>query len=281
MIIDFHTHTFPDALAGRAVEKLAASARAKNYLDGTMHALSASMGGAGVDLSVLLPVVTKPGQQEAINQLAVEINQHTQETGLLSFGGIHPDNEDYRRILRELANHGVKGVKLHPIFQQVCLDDIRYLRIIQCACENGLIVLIHAGYDISFPHREYSSIRRIINVLDKLAPPKFVLAHMGGWGAWDEVERDIVGRDVWLDTSFSLLPIAPAPGTIRKPEENPPLSKERFLRMVRRHGAGHILFGTDSPWDSQKNVLGALRESGLEKKELDAILGENARKLLL
>ena len=61
MIIDFHTHTFPEELAGRAIGKLAASSRARNHLDGTAGALRASMREAGVDYSVLLPVVTRTG----------------------------------------------------------------------------------------------------------------------------------------------------------------------------------------------------------------------------
>ena len=58
MVIDFHTHTFPGELAGRAIGRLAASSRARNYLDGTAGALRASMREAGVDYSVLLPVVS-------------------------------------------------------------------------------------------------------------------------------------------------------------------------------------------------------------------------------
>lgn len=280
MIIDFHTHTFPEALAERAVSSLAKSARAKNYLNGTMDSLRSSMTDAGVDYSILLPVVTKPAQQREINRLAMEINTHSHETGLISFGGIHPDNEDYRQILRHFAGNGMKGIKLHPIFQQTYLDDIRYLRIIDCACENDLIVLVHAGYDISYPHRAYASAPHIIAVLDKLNPKKLVLAHMGGWLCWKESEESIIGRDVWLDTSFSLLPISPAPGTRRDPEENPPLKTKQFLRMVRRHGADRILFGTDSPWSSQKESIDTLKNSGLTPDELTAILGGNGAKLL-
>lgn len=279
-IIDFHTHAFPEALAGRAVKKLGESARARNYLDGTVAALRKSMEEAGVDISLLLPVVTKPGQQEEINRIAIETNERFRETGILSFGGIHPENEDYRRILRRLAMSGIKGIKIHPLFQRTCLDDIRYLRIIECACENGLIVLTHAGYDINYPDRDYSGVGRIVSVLDTLKPDKFVLAHMGGWDCWKEAEERIAGRDVWLDTAFSLLEILPAPGTIRAPEENPPLSGEDFLRMVRRHGADRILFGTDSPWGGQKETLKAVRQSGLTAEELSAILGGNGAKLL-
>ena len=280
MIIDFHTHTFPENLAGRAIAKLAASSRARNYLDGTADALEASMKEAGVDYSVLLPVATRPGQQEDINRAAVEVNRHSGETGLISFGGIHPENEDYREILRGLSRNGVKGIKIHPVFQRVAIDDLRYLRIIECASENDMIVITHAGYDIGFPGEDFSSVRRIERMLDAVKPRKCVLAHMGGWDCWEEVEERIAGRDVWLDTAFSLLPIEPAPGTVRDPEENPPLSREQFLRMVRRHGADRILFATDSPWSGQRQMVAAIRDSGLGKKEQEAVLGGNARELL-
>lgn len=56
MIIDFHTHTFPDELADRAVGTLAHSGGIHNYLDGRVHSLTDSMKKAGIDYSVLLPV---------------------------------------------------------------------------------------------------------------------------------------------------------------------------------------------------------------------------------
>lgn len=280
MIIDFHTHTFPENLAGRAIEKLAKSARALNYLDGTAGALRSSMREAGVDYSLLLPVVTRPGQQGDVNRIAAETNARAAETGLLSFGGIHPENEDYRQILRNLAENGVKGIKIHPVFQQVPIDDIRFQRIIACASENDMIVITHAGYDIGFPGEDQASVSRIARMLDIVKPEKFVLAHMGGWECWEEVEQYIAGRNVWLDTAFSLLPVEPAPGTLRSPEEDPPLSREQFLRIVRRMGADRILFGTDSPWSGQRETLTVIRESGLSRSEQEAVLGENAARLL-
>ena len=53
MIIDFHTHTFPEELAARAVSKLAKGARSLNYLDGTARDLKRSMKEAGDRKSVV------------------------------------------------------------------------------------------------------------------------------------------------------------------------------------------------------------------------------------
>lgn len=279
VIIDFHAHTFPEQIAKRAIAKLSESAHIKNYLDGTLDALKLSMREAGIGYAVLLPVATKPAQQEDINRAAVLANEHFQETGILSFGGIHPDNENYRQIIRELASHGVRGIKLHPVFQQTNFDDMRYLRIMECACEYDLIILTHAGLDASFPDQTFAAPFRIRNALKQIQPDKLVLAHMGGWNFWDEAEELLAPYNVYLDTAYSLSPLRSNTGTATD-EHYKPLSREQFLRMVKTFGTDHILFGSDSPWTDLKESLSLIRESGLSDSDIDDILGNNAAKLL-
>ena len=279
MIIDFHAHTFPEQIVERAIAKLSQSAHIKNYLDGTLHDLKFSMHGAGIDYAVLLPVVTKPAQQETINRTAIQINDLWQETGILSFGGIHPENDNYREILRNLARHGVRGIKLHPVFQQTYFDDIRYLRIMECACENNLMILTHAGFDVSFPNQDFVTPERISAVLEQVHPDKLVLAHMGGWGCWNEVEEMLTKYDIWLDTSFTLSPVRSNDGKMSE-WSNQSLKQEQFLRMVRAFGAKRILFGTDSPWADLSESLALIREIGLTPSELQDILGANAANLI-
>lgn len=275
MIIDFHTHTFPDGLAERAIESLKKNSKTRNYLSGRLSDLKQSMKDAGYDYAVLLPVVTKPSQQETVNHLALEINETTDDSGIFSFGGIHPENDNYKEILKNLAAHHIKGIKLHPVFQNTYLDDLKYLRLIDYACEQGLLVLIHAGYDIGFPGIDYATTDHIIPLLNAVNSRQIILAHMGGWGCYDEVEEKILGRDVWIDTAFS----------IRKKGGNPAIASsflpvERFVSMVRAHGADRILFGTDSPWDGQKEALAVIKNSGLNEMELSAVLSKNAAGLL-
>ena len=279
LIIDFHAHTFPEQIAQRAIAKLSKSAHIKNYLDGTLAALQSSMQAAGIDYAVLLPVVTKPAQQEDINRNAILTNNRYQETGILSFGGIHPDNENYKQILRELASHNIRGIKLHPVFQQTYFDDIRYLRIMECACENGLIILTHAGFDASFPEHTHVTPDRIRNVLKQIQPDKLVLAHMGGWACWDEAEELLASYDMYLDTAFSLSPLRSNTGAATDGHYKP-LSREQFLRMVKTFGENRILFGSDSPWTDLSESLSLIRESGLSSLEVQDILGNNAAKLL-
>ena len=57
------------------------------------------------------------------------------------------------------------------------------------------------------------------------------------------------------------------------------LGNEQFVRMVRKHGADKILFGTDSPWYDQKQALEDFDNTGLNDDEKKLILGENAKRL--
>ncbi len=270
MIIDFHAHTFPDAIADRAISKLAASSGIRPFLDGRTAALSAKARSAGIFLTVCLPVATRPGHWESMARAGKAINDTTDITGLMSFAGIHPREEEPEKVLDTLMGMGFKGIKLHPVFQETDVDDACTLRVLRAAAERDLIVTIHGGMDISFPDRRECSWERICRMLDKVPPKKLVLAHMGAWGQWKEAECFLGTPGLWLDTSFCLTPA----------EDPLFLPKKQFVRMVRMHGADRVLFGTDSPWSDQEGSLSLLRSSGLEEGEISMILCQNALSLL-
>lgn len=270
MIIDFHAHTFPDAIASRAVAALAASSGIRPFSDGRASSLSAAARGAGIGLTVNLPVATRPGQWRSMARAGKEMNETSGVTGLVSFAGIHPRDEDPERILDTLMEMGFKGIKLHPVFQDTAVDDPLNLRILRGAAERDMIVTIHGGMDISFPDRRECSWERILNMLEKAPPKKLVLAHMGAWGQWEEAERFLGTPGLWLDTSFCLTS-GDKPGF---------LPRDRFIRMVRLHGADRVLFGTDSPWSSLGGSAELIRSSGLSEEETGKILSWNARALL-
>ena len=123
-IIDFHTHTFSDKIASRAVDQLRRSANTLNYLDGTDTSLSVSMKENGIECSVVLPVATRPGQAQAINAASVQKNQRVEQTGLLFFAAIHPADENIPAMLSEIKAAGFLGIKLHPLFQDESIDEI-------------------------------------------------------------------------------------------------------------------------------------------------------------
>lgn len=104
MIIDFHTHIFTDKIAGRTLDYLSDIFGASPFADGTHTGLCDSMKKAGVDVSVSLPAVTKVSQVESINRFASAFTEGT----VISFGGIHPECENYKEILKEIKNLGLK-----------------------------------------------------------------------------------------------------------------------------------------------------------------------------
>ena len=284
MLIDFHAHAFPDELAGKVIPMIADKAAIRYYTEATNTSLLKSMEIAGIDMSVVLPVVTKPSQHITINETAKYINEKYFPR-LLSFGGIHPDNENYREILKGLIRDGIKGIKLHPLYQGVAIDDIRNLRIIENACKLGMIVVIHAGRDLSFPG-DLVSPERISRMLDEIHPDKMVLAHMGSYAQWDEVYDILCGRGAYLDTSFALNPVRPMTDSeegLKRLKENPilvpSLTQEKFIKMVKKNGVDRILFASDSPWCDQKETY-ELVNLCLEEKDKNAVFFENALKLL-
>lgn len=280
MIIDFHTHTFPDAIAIKAIHKLSLASGTIPYTTGTVSDLSTSMKQASISYSVNLPVATSAKQSSSIHSgIAAEMETY-ERLGIIPFGTLHPDNEDYKEQLKLLANLGVKGIKLHPAYQNTDLTDIRYLRILAQASELGLITLIHAGIDIGIHDHNFSSVSQILQVIREVHPEKFVLAHMGNWACWNEVESDLCGAPVWFDSSFSIGPVELNPNAPANPYSQYTLDDESFLRISRKHGINHILFATDSPWQDQKRYVERFEQIGLTKEELQLFFHENAAALL-
>lgn len=280
MIIDIHTHTFPDKLAATTIPKLEVMSHTRAYIDGTNGGLKASMEKAGVDYSVVLPVATNARQVQHVNDSSQRINEHFDETGIFSFGCIHPDYADYRAELARVQELGLKGIKLHPVYQDVNFDDPRILRILDRAAELGLIVITHAGYDVGFPGRVRVTPAMVSHAVKEVGPLTLILAHMGGWHNWDEAEQLLADAPVYLDTSYSLGNLNPLDDGYYKPEDLPMLSQEQFLRMVRSFGPERFFFGTDSPWGDQAESLARIRSLPLTQEEKDGILGGNAQKLL-
>lgn len=280
-IIDFHTHAFPDSIAAAAIGKLQAASHTRPFTDGTVTGLRNSMTEAGISASVVLPVATHPRQVPHVNDASIALNDQAESSGIYSFGCMHPDYADVRRELKRIADAGIRGIKLHPVYQGVDFDDPRYLRILEAAGELRMTVLIHAGLDVGFPGVVHASPRMILNAVRSVGPVKLVLAHMGGWRCWREARELLPGTGVYIDTSFSLGHMTPnGDGYYRAPEELALLSEAEFMETLRAFGADRVLFGTDCPWDAQKDALARFLALPLTPQEQEAILHGNAEMLL-
>ena len=79
---------------------------------------------------MVCPVATNVTQPEKINELSVKANEKMDETKVFNFGAIHPDCENYKEIIDDIASMELKAIKLHPDYQHVFFDDERYIRLI-------------------------------------------------------------------------------------------------------------------------------------------------------
>lgn len=277
-MIDVHTHTYPDKIVKKVVQRMEQAAGTRYKNDATPAGLVKSMESAGVEYSVVLPVATNPGQVGKLNAQAVQLKERYGECGLLAFGAIHPDTEAPREVLRGIRQAGLKGIKIHPDYQDTYFDDIRYLRILDAAAEFGLVVLTHAGVDEMYPDHVHCDVKRMVKVIETLEGGHLILAHMGGWQLWEDVKKYICGAPVYFDTAFSLS------GTVSVENNGvfgAMLDDARFVDLVRSHGVSNVLFGSDSPWSSQKENIEWIQSCSLTETEKKMIFDENARKLLL
>ena len=260
-IIDIHTHIFPDELAERAVKQLVGRSGETAFLDGTAAGLEASMRASGIALSVTQPVSTKPSQVSVINAFAIELNRRS---ALINFGTLYPEYEGNAEEIAKLKKAGIKGVKFHPDYQDFFVDEERMFPLYQQLSDAGLIAFFHAGVDIGLPPPVHCPPERLVKVLDRFPDLTVVAAHFGGFEMWEQVDDWLIGKNLYLDTSYTLAW----------------LPSEPFVRMARRHGIGKVLFGTDSPWADQAAEIELMKETGLDDDELDAVFCRNAERLL-
>lgn len=264
MIIDFHTHVYPDRLADATVSKLAAAASINASGNGKKEGLLREMQEDGVALSIVLPVLTAPRHFDTVNAIAREMNESDTADKLISFAGIHPGNDRIRERIHDIKEQGFLGIKLHPDYQGTYFDDPAFINIVAAAEEEGLITMVHAGFDAGLRSDPHCSPAMSLRLINEVHPKKLVLAHIGGYLAWDEVEELLVGTDAYMDLSYCL-------------DEVP---AEQVLRIIRNHGSEKILFGSDWPWMRVSECMRYFDAIGLTDAEKSAILADNALRLL-
>jgi hypothetical protein len=259
-VIDFHTHAFPDTLAGRAMPRLEEEAGVNACLDGRVSSLRASMDRAGIDVAVVASIATRPQQFQPILAWSKSIASDR----LVPFASVHPDDPQALDQVDTLAREGIRGIKLHPYYQGFLLDEERLFPLYERIQARGLVLLCHTGYDIAYERKPVADPPRIARVAETLPGLKLVASHLGAWQDWDRVEQFLVGRPVYLDVSCC----------------HPQIPAGQALRILRRHPPDRLLFGSDSPWGDQRATLQWLLSLGLGEERTRALLFGNAARLL-
>ena len=261
MLIDFHTHAFPEKIAARAVQKLAVDAGGLDpQTDGTVASLKTQMAIDGVDISVVQSIATNPKQQAKVNDFAMEINA---DPAIVAFGSVHPDATDALEELERLAEAGIKGIKFHPEYQGFYADDPRMKPIYRKISELGLITLFHAGHDYGFAPPFHAMPDNLKNALKWFDSP-VVAAHWGGYGCCFEVLEKLCGENIWFDLSFGYCS----------------MPRPTAQAIIDKHGTDRLVFGSDMPWHRPAWEMRLLNTLDLSEEDREKIFWRNAAKLL-
>lgn len=261
MIIDFHTHAFPDKLAPAALTSLSSSSGLEPECGGTVASLKEYAVKDGVDVCVVLNVATNERQQQKVNEFAAEIDG---TDGIISFGSVYPNSGEAIEWLDRIKAMGLKGIKLHPDYQSFFVDDEKMIPLYRHIVKLGLITVFHAGADIGIYEPVHCTPERLSKVLKYFEGAPVVAAHFGGYLHWYDVEKYLVGKDIYLDTSFAYARI-PFP---------------QAKRIVINHGPDKMLLGSDMPWNRAADEIKLIKFFGLDKENENKILGQNAARLL-
>ena len=259
MTIDFHTHCFPDKIAEKAMEKLSYAAGIMPTSDGTVGGLLMSMKESEVDVSVVLSIATNEKQQHSVNDFAASINGER----IVAFGSVYPDAPNALEELERIKELGLKGVKLHPEYQEFYIDDEKMKPIYRKISELGLITVFHAGADYGYAPPYHAMPQNFKKALMWFDSP-VIAAHWGGIDCRDEVLKELISLPDYFDISFGY-------GNI---------SKYHAQKILEKHGTDKILFGSDSPWHKPKWEKFLVENLELTNEEKEKIYYKNAAKLL-
>lgn len=261
--IDFHTHIFPDKIACQAMDALAAESGAyRPQTDGTLKGLRDSMRRASISASLVANIATKASQMYPILEYCKEIRSSSIHP-LVSFS---PSNspEEVEDLLGQAQNEKIRGVKLHPQRQNFNIDDKWMYGFYELIASCGLFVMFHSGYDMAFPGNTQANVERVKKIADWFKDLTIVCTHVGGWKQWDRISCLSGCANVYTETSLTLSEV----------------SDEEFIRLISHFDEDRVLFGSDSPWTDQQEMLKRTEALKLSDSRKEKLLYKNAAALL-
>lgn len=258
MIIDVHCHAWPDQIARRALE--GRSTQLPRRGDGTIAGLRQAMAQSGVDQAVVLGIADEARHVGGVNRFVAA----RKAEGFLGFGTVHPDLpvDENLRILRE---NGVRGVKLHSLFQGFAYTDPRMMELYE-AFGSEIAVIAHAGDGGDAAANSRGTPAMIREIVTTFPDLRLAACHFGGYHRLDDAEQELLGLDVYLETSWP-----PTLGDV---------DPARVRRIIDKHGSDKIVFGSDWPMADPAAEIRAIENLGLTGAAVEGILGGNFRRFL-
>ena len=277
MIIDFHTHVFPQWLRDRRQHYLARDATfAELYANpkarmATVEDVVGAMDEDGVTTAVVMGIGwTDSGLARETNDYIVESVQRY-PARLVGFAAVSPAwGAPAAREARRCAEAGLRGVgELHPDLQGFDLGDQHTMApLMDVLHEYHLLLTTHTSEPVGhlYQGKGQTTPEVVWRFLQNFPDANVVLAHWGGglpfYALMPEVAQAL--RNVYFDTAAS-----------------PFLYTPRVFPVVASLvGADKILLGSDYPLLRPRRLIRQVEESGLSEADREAVLGGNAARLL-
>ena len=167
--------------------------------------------------------------------------------------------------LREMADRGARGIKLHPVAQRFEPNDPRMHPVYATCEELGLVVLSHTGS--AKGGEPFAEPRAFADMLEQHPRLTVVLAHLGG-GSW---RQTLSLARAFPKVTFDLCEIIEWTGAPKSPTD------EDLAWMIKEIGPERVMLGTDFPWyDLDRTVELVMNLPVLSMGEKQQILGANA-----
>ena len=226
MRVDVHTHVWPDRIAEAVAGNMESELGFEPIAANTVQGIKAHMQASGVDKSVVLGIAARADQVRRANDWLISIADDM----LVPFGAVHPELADKGGEIRHLREHGVKGIKMHPVINGFYPDDPQWFPVYE-ELGDDMTLAIHSG---RLPHQGpdaplYAAPERIMNIARRFPRLKIIALHLGGFYMLDEAERVLLGHEnILVDTTW--------PPSIRE------LNAPTLDAIIRKHGAHKVCF---------------------------------------
>lgn len=145
--VDPHVHLLPDGRMETLMRWLLralpdAGVPADITADGALADLRAAGGERFVNLLFPLEV----GEADELHAFGAALSER--EPDVVPVGGVHADDADPEAVIRRgIEEHGMRGLKLHPMVQRFTPGDPRLVSAIAANAEHGLPFYVHTGFD--------------------------------------------------------------------------------------------------------------------------------------
>jgi len=257
MLTDIHTHVFHPAVAEKAVARLGALGF-DTPGTGVLDDLLARAKRAGITRVVCLAAALTGAQVRPANNFALGLTRRTEARAdtpeVVSFAGIHPDYPRWAEELDMLEKAGIRGIKLHPNFQNLAFDDPRLFPLMEAIGER-FILMCHVGCERPLDANPASPYK-LAKLIAMFPKARIIAAHLGGYADGVVALDALAGKDIWLDTS----------NTAR-------VGEAASRAIIARHPFERLLFGSDYPlFDPVDDIPRQQTRFGFSDSRMEALM---------